>query len=613
MSKLETKSSRLSKTPVSPSGSTTVSKIAPKDSGRLKTSNSSALLKKTESVSKSSASEKSSKPVEKSDRLAEISVHKDTPSMQGVGLAPKLMLAITLVTAIVTLVVGYTIASKMRDYLKDEIIKSGVMGVQSLNSFARVAILNVVSEIDHFDNGLEFTTAFKKKTSASHMEDMIGCSFVGLESPIIQTQITMEELGKESFIFCLPEERSVKIDWKETLEYDERLGITVKYAETESSGIRKTIYNFGMVIEVVDLWPSVQSSTYRPEKVHVRLILSANKVKESSDAVFMLTAIVLVTSTVISLLIAFFLARSIIHPILRLVKDMSIVASGNLDHHTESTSTDEIGYLSTTFNKLTRSLKSAHEAEIEKEKLEHDMSIGREIQQTLLPKTLFKIPGYDLDAFYMSAKEVGGDYYDLIPVDKTNLGVVVADVSGKGIQGAMIMTIVRTVMNIAAVGNLSSKNCLARTNRFLSDRIKRGMFVTAFYAILDCKKNTMRFSSAGHNPMVIYRANTKTIELLNPTGIALGFDKGPLFERTIKESEASLERGDRFVIYTDGVVECMNEAHQEYSDQRFYDFVLAHAEEDSKTFVHKLVAELKRHQGKAPQHDDITIVTFRKV
>ena len=122
----------------------------------------------------------------------------------------------------------------------------------------------------------------------------------------------------------------------------------------------------------------------------------------------------------------------------------------------------------------------------------------------------------------------------------------------------------------------------------------------------------MRFSSAGHNPMVIYRASTKTIELFNPTGIALGFDKGPLFERTIKESEATMEHGDRFVLYTDGVVESMNEAHEEFSDQRFYDFVLAHAEEDSKTFVHKLVAELKRHQGRASQHDDITIVTFKR-
>jgi sigma-B regulation protein RsbU (phosphoserine phosphatase) len=321
---------------------------------------------------------------------------------------------------------------------------------------------------------------------------------------------------------------------------------------------------------------------------------------------------VLLGAVFVSMLIAFFLSRGITKPILRLVQDMSIVSGGDLEHETKSSSSDEIGYLSATFNQLTRSLKTAHEAEIEKEKLEHDMSVGREIQQTLLPKSLYKIPGYDLDAFYLSAKEVGGDYFDLIPIDKSKLGVIVADVSGKGIQGAMIMTIMRTVMNIAAVGNLSCKNCLGRTNRFLSDRIKRGMFVTAFYVILDCRKHKLLFSSAGHNPMLIYRAATKTIEQYNPTGIALGFDKGPLFERTLKEAEEVLKPGDRFVLYTDGVVESMNEAHEEFTDARFEEFVIANSEEDSKTFIHKLVAELKKHQGKAPQHDDITIVTFRR-
>ena len=115
-----------------------------------------------------------------------------------------------------------------------------------------------------------------------------------------------------------------------------------------------------------------------------------------------------------------------------------------------------------------------------------------------------------------------------------------------------------------------------------------------------------------HNPMLIYRAETKSIEQFNPTGIALGFDKGPLFERTLKEGEALLNKGDRFILYTDGVVESMNEEREEYTDPRFHEFVLKYAETDSKTFVSKLVAELRRHQGKAEQHDDITIVTFRR-
>jgi HAMP domain-containing protein len=538
---------------------------------------------------------------------------KDMPSMQGIGLAPKLMLHITLVTAIVTLMVGYLIASAMRGYLTDEILKSGVDGVRMLSSYGHTSIKIVGGSRQSFENVREFTEEMKKVTAGAHLGELVGEQLAGLESPIMDCYITLEELGKESKILSLQSKNGgVKIDWGESVLPSDVGKIDIREAIFSRDGQGTPVYVFESKIDIQEIWPGVEDSSYRPTAGKVRLFLSTAKVKESSDNVFMLTAMVLAGAVMVSLLIAWFLARGITRPVLRLVKDMSMVAAGDLDHETESKSTDEIGYLSTTFNQLTKTLKIAHEAEIEKEKLEHDLSVGREIQQTLLPKTLYKIPGYDLDAFYMSAKEVGGDYYDLIPVDKTKLGVVVADVSGKGIQGAMIMTIMRTVMNIAAVGNLSSKNCLARTNRFLSDRIKRGMFVTAYYAILDCRKHTLSFSSAGHNPMVIYRARTKTLDLLNPTGIALGFDKGPLFERTLKESETSLGPGDRFVLYTDGVVEAMNEEHEEYTDQKFYDFVMAHAEEDSKTFVHKLVSDVKKHQGKAPQHDDITIVTFRK-
>jgi HAMP domain-containing protein len=535
--------------------------------------------------------------------------------MQGIGLAPKLMLWITLVTSFVTLVVGYSIASRMKNYLTDEILKAGIDGVKMLTVVGRGNIKTVTLKQTDFRGAEEFSEAIAAAIQGSSFTDVISNRFEGLDSPIMDGYITLEELGKEAKILSILDEKgggSVQIKNQTPLPGMSSKDISIIEAELVQGGQSTPVYIFEVPFSLKDIWPDLDISSYRPTRGKSRLFLSTAKVAESTDAVFLLTGMVLGLAVVISLMIAWLLARGITRPIHRLVQDMSIVSDGDLEHVTEASSTDEVGYLSTTFNQLTRSLKVAHEAEIEKEKLEHDLSVGREIQQTLLPKTLYKIPGYDLDAFYMSAKEVGGDYYDLIPVNKTKLGVVVADVSGKGIQGAMIMTIMRTVMNIAAIGNLSCKNCLARTNRFLSDRIKRGMFVTSFYTILDCKKHTMTFSSAGHNPMVIYRAATKKLEMFNPTGIALGFDKGPLFERTLKEEEAILEPGDRFVLYTDGVVESMDEQHEEYTDQRFYDFVLEHAEEDSKTFVHKLVAELKRHQGKAPQHDDITIVTFRR-
>ena len=529
------------------------------------------------------------------------------------------MMSITLVAAAVTLVVGVTLASSMKGIVSDEILKSGLDGVKLLSSYGRVLVKNAQTQKPSFDSAADFFRTVTSVQEGSDLGEQLLLKIDGNESPIIDAYVTLSEgtaASQEGKIWSmLPTESGDKMvirSSKEVFFSDQAAFIEVRQGAVTRDGIETPVFIFEADLQLQKVWNIVEESQFRPKRGKARIFLSAARVKEASEAVFFLMAIILVVAVVVSLVIAFILARGITSPVLRLVRDMTVVARGDLDHKTTASSTDEIGYLSSTFNHLTKSLKAAHEAEVEKEKLEHDLSVGREIQLTLLPKTLYKIPGYDLSADYKAAKEVGGDYYDLIPVDKSKLGVVVADVSGKGIQGAMIMTIMRTVMNIAATGNLSTKNCLSRTNRFLSDRIKRGMFVTSFYAILDCRAHKLNFSSAGHNPMVVYRAKTKTLDMLNPTGIAVGFDKGPLFERTLKEAETMLEPGDRFVLYTDGVVESMNEAHEEYTDQRFHDFVMAHAELDSTTFVHKLMADLKKHQGKAPQHDDITIVTFRR-
>ena len=533
--------------------------------------------------------------------------------MGGIGLAPKLMLSITLVSALLTMVVGYTLASSMQSMMREEIIKLGVDGVKMLGGFGRVSISEASHQPEAIPSANEFTQLVGDVTLASGFSQTLLNSVGDHKTSIQDAYVTVKDpfnVKNRVGVWALIPSSKATIRGKEVKVFRE-MGITVNEGTLEKDGTPTAVYEFVEDFSLDGIWRG--GDDFKPIEGQARLFLSAERIREATNEVFVLMLIILGIAVLVSLGVAFFLARGITSPILRLVKDMSIVSGGDLEHKTKASSSDEVGYLSSTFNHLTQSLKTAHEAEIEKEKMEHDMQVGREIQQNLLPKSLLKIPKYDLHAYYDSAKEVGGDYYDLIPIDKTHLGVIVADVSGKGIQGAMIMTIMRTVMNIASIGNLSSKGCLARTNRFMADRIKRGMFVTAFYAILDCAKHELVFSSAGHNPMVVYRAKTNTIETLNPTGIAIGFDKGPLFERTIKESDIKLEPGDRFILYTDGVPESMNEAHEEFTDQRFFDFCLENSTLDSKTFVQNLVDDVASHQGKAPQHDDITIVTFRRL
>jgi sigma-B regulation protein RsbU (phosphoserine phosphatase) len=173
------------------------------------------------------------------------------------------------------------------------------------------------------------------------------------------------------------------------------------------------------------------------------------------------------------------------------------------------------------------------------------------------------------------------------------------------------MTETRALMKSEATRQLSPAATLSRVNKVLYEDIKRGMFVTMFYMVLDAARRQLLCASAGHNPLVIYRAATKTFDLVNPNGLALGIDKGPLFDKTIKEQKLSLHDGDRFVLYTDGVVETMNETHAAYSPQKLQKRTAELAHKTSSEFLSLVVRDLEQHQAGAPQHDDITIVTGR--
>ena len=251
--------------------------------------------------------------------------------------------------------------------------------------------------------------------------------------------------------------------------------------------------------------------------------------------------------------------------------------------------------------------------EVERQMMAHELAIAEELQANLLPRKVPQIPGYDVSAYYRPSREVGGDYYDFIEIDADHLGILVADVSGKGIPGSIVMTETRALVKSEAVRTLSPAETLIRVNRVLYNDIKRGMFVTVFYMILALQKGILSCVSAGHNPMVLWRKASNTCHLVNPNGLALGIDKGPLFEKTLKEQKIQLFKGDRFVLYTDGVIESMNLNHEQYGQNKFYLRTKQLADKSSSEFLSLLVNEVEEHQGEATQHDDITIVTGRTV
>lgn len=340
------------------------------------------------------------------------------------------------------------------------------------------------------------------------------------------------------------------------------------------------------------------------------VFLSARKIDEAKAAFRSRISGATLVAALVGIGLSFLIGRALTAPLRTLMRDIRVVSQGDLDHRTEPHSMDEIGALAETFDTMTVNLKVARDRAMEQRVLEHELDIATEIQTALLPDRIPRIDGYDMFAYYLSAREVGGDYYDFIRIDADHLGVVVADVSGKGIPGSMVMTMARSLIRLASLRNPSPADTLRKVNRALSRDMKRGMFVTAVYMILNPKARTLQVSNAGHNPVLHYRADTGQVEPINPSGIALGFDKGPVFDSNLDEIRVDLSRGDRIVAYTDGVVEALDADGKEFGEQRLEEIVRLGGGESSKELVQRLVAALADHQGGTEQSDDITITTF---
>lgn len=312
---------------------------------------------------------------------------------------------------------------------------------------------------------------------------------------------------------------------------------------------------------------------------------------------------------IFGILVAIILVAIIIRPIKALEAGAQLIGRGNLDYVIPVRSNDEIGNLARSFNRMTTDLKSAQKNLIEKEKMEQELETARKIQAVLLPKEEPVIPGYTIVAYYRSAKEVGGDYYDFHRISDQLLGLAVADVSGKGVPGSLGMVMTRSILR-SQVYLADAFQILTRTNGLLFKDIKRGMFVTMFYALLDVNKKTLNCANAGHNPLLLAHHNG-TVERFNPSGIALGLDKGERFNNKLQAVNIRLKPGDTFVLYTDGITEAMNAANEEFTEERLAEVVGKNAHLSARDLTDKIVGELTAFAAGAPQHDDITMLTVK--
>jgi phosphoserine phosphatase RsbU/P len=248
----------------------------------------------------------------------------------------------------------------------------------------------------------------------------------------------------------------------------------------------------------------------------------------------------------------------------------------------------------------------------EKKRLDHDLQIARDIQRILLPSEPPPIDGFDIAGINIPARQVSGDYFDYIKVDDDRLGVVIADVSGKGVPASLIMAICRSVLRAEARLGQSPAEVLRKVNRQLYPDIKEDMFISMAYVILDHKNNHVTLSRGGHDAPLLYRAATGEVEVLKPPGMALGIDSGGVFDRITGDLSVPLDRDDCLVLYTDGVTEMLDANGDEFGPERMVRSVRASASEGAEGVIARLTDDVRNFAGGHPQNDDITLIVVRK-
>jgi serine phosphatase RsbU (regulator of sigma subunit) len=244
----------------------------------------------------------------------------------------------------------------------------------------------------------------------------------------------------------------------------------------------------------------------------------------------------------------------------------------------------------------------------ERERIEQELRVARLIQQTLLPKHVPDLPGYGLAAYYQPAREVGGDFYDFMDLDDGQLGLVVGDVTDKGVPAALVMATTRTLLRASAQRLDSPGEVLRRVNEVIVQDIPPNMFITCLYAILDPQSGLLRYANAGHDLPYRRKASAGGAEELRATGMPLGLLPGMEYE----EKEIVLEEGDSVLFYSDGLVEAHDPRREMFGFPRLQGLVAGHRT-GGEAMVNFLLSELARFTGDEwEQEDDITLVTLER-
>ena len=281
--------------------------------------------------------------------------------------------------------------------------------------------------------------------------------------------------------------------------------------------------------------------------------------------------------------------------------------SGQLEHRIEVRGDDDLWDVARAFNQASTGLEKARAAEQERERLESELAIARSIQARLLPEAPPQVPGLEIAGASESAREVGGDYFDHLDLGGGRVVLVIADVSGKGVGAALLMSAFRAALLSTDLPHTPIAQLAVRLNGFLHRSVEPGRFVTAFVAFVDAVSGAMQYVNAGHNPPLVLRADG-THEWLSEGGTILGI----LLESPFVAGATVLSPGDLVVLYTDGVTEGADASGDIWGEDRLLEAVRGMRERPAAEIVRRIVTEVRGFEGETGPADDITMLVVRR-
>ncbi|MFH0944349.1 MAG: SpoIIE family protein phosphatase [Planctomycetota bacterium] len=586
-------------------------------SKKRRSSNSTVIAKKVDLREKVTATQILNAAEMKSGRAGESSaILRDGERIRraGLGVSVKLALAVSTAIAIFMGLFGTVLYNNLEGSLNDEIDAAGVMTARALTPpdidiWNEFHLAYAGTSYARFER--EIASGEKKIPAGALTEDQRRTAdeirdynkkrlekLIGGDERILDVLISNPDRTR---IIRLASNRT-QLDFAGRSQ-GSRSGVSIEYG-TYTPPDGKTHRARSFVANIVNRFGNVDGK--------VTVVLSEEFIQRQLKDVRTKVIMLAIVFTVLGIGVAFVMGSTITSSLTALTRDVEIISKGNLDHHPRVHTKDEIGVLSRTIERMARGLKEAQEAEVDHQRQKHQLSVALEIQSSLFPEKLPEIEGYEVASHYQPGPEVGGDYYDVFTLPDGRLFLMVASASGKGIPAAMLTAMARSFTTVVSELARSPGDIFKKVNNLLSPDLRRGMYVTAVACVLDPKTGKMIVANAGHNPVIRYVAEKKGVKPLHSDGIALGFDKGPVFDRSLVELEVQLDPGDRIVLCTPGVFGISNREGTELGEANFYRLIAREGAKSSEAFVNLVAHTLEKYVEGGSIDSDITFVTVKR-